>query len=125
MKSKSSWGVVAAAIVMFAFAATGVSAEPQNPIRIGGAVQQHNLVRQPKPMYPPDAKAARVQGTVQVQINIAKDGKVQSLNVVSGPPELVQAAVDAVRQWEYKPTLLNGEPVEVLTTVDVNFTLAQ
>ncbi len=122
---KSTWAVVAATILFLAAAAPQASAEPQNPIRVGGGVQQHNLVKQPKPVYPAEAKAARIQGTVQMQITIGKDGKVQSLNVLSGPPELVQAAVDAVKEWEYKPTLLNGEPVEVLTTVDVNFTLAQ
>ena len=56
---------------------------------------------------------------------IAKDGTIQNLQLVSGPPLLVQAAMQAVKQWEYKPTLLNGEPVEVITTIDVNFTLSQ
>jgi protein TonB len=88
-------------------------------------VQAANLVRQPKPLYPPLAKAARVQGTVRFTATISKEGKIDNLALVSGPPLLVQAAMEAVRQWEYKPTLLNGEAVEVITTIDVNFTLSQ
>jgi protein TonB len=88
-------------------------------------VQQANLIKQPKPVYPPLAKAARVQGVVKFEAKIAKDGTIQDLKLVSGPPLLVQAAMQAVQQWVYKPTLLNGEPVEVLTTIDVNFTLSQ
>ena len=84
-----------------------------------------NLISQPKPVYPPLAKAARVQGTVKFQATISKEGTIQNLQLVSGPPLLVQAAMQAVQQWEYKPTLLNGEPVEVITTIDVNFTLSQ
>ena len=76
-------------------------------------------------MYPPLAKAARVQGTVKFEAKISKEGTIEDLKVVSGPPLLIQAALDAVKQWLYKPTLLNGEPVEVLTTIDVNFTLSQ
>jgi protein TonB len=88
-------------------------------------VQQANLIRQPRPVYPPLAKAARVQGTVKFEAVIAKDGTIQNLKVISGPPLLVNAALEAVKQWQYKPTLLNGEPVEVITTIDVNFTLSQ
>ena len=98
---------------------------PQAPVRIGGNVQQANLIRQPKPIYPPLAKAARVQGTVKFEAKISKEGSIEDLHLVSGPPLLVQAAMDAVKQWQYKPTLLNGEPVEVITTIDVNFTLSQ
>jgi protein TonB len=88
-------------------------------------VQAANLIRQPRPVYPPLAKAARVQGTVKFEATIGKDGTIQNLKVISGPPLLIQAATAAVAQWQYKPTLLNGEPVEVLTTIDVNFTLSQ
>jgi protein TonB len=80
-------------------------------------------VSQPKPVYPPLAKAARVQGTVSFQAVIGTDGTVRNLQLISGPPLLVQAAMMAVQQWVYEPTLLNGKPVEVITTIDVNFTL--
>jgi len=95
------------------------------PIRVGVNVSQANLIKQARPVYPPLAKAARVQGTVKFEAKISKEGTIEDLKVVSGPPLLIQAALDAVKQWLYKPTLLNGEPVEVLTTIDVNFTLSQ
>ena len=82
-------------------------------IRVGGNVQQAKLIRQPKPVYPPLAKQARIQGVVQLSAIIGKDGTIQNLEVVSGHPLLVQAALEAVKQWVYQPTLLNGEPVEV------------
>jgi protein TonB len=66
-----------------------------------------------------------VQGTVQLSVQIGPDGTVQDVQLLSGHPLLVQAAIDAVKQWVYQPTLLNGNPVSVLTTVDVNFTLSQ
>jgi protein TonB len=66
-----------------------------------------------------------VQGTVKFQATISKDGTIQNLQLLGGPPLLVQAAMQAVQQWQYKPTLLNGDPVEVITTIDVNFTLSQ
>jgi len=93
-------------------------------IKVGGNVQQAMLIAQPRPLYPPLAKQARIQGTVELNAIIGKDGTVQNLTVVKGHPLLVQAALDAVKQWRYKPTLLNGEPVEVQTTIDVNFTLS-
>jgi protein TonB len=101
--------------------------KPATPkqIRVGGNVQAAKLVRQVKPVYPPLAKQARIQGTVRFQAIIAKDGTIQNLQLVSGHPLLVTAAREAVMQWVYQPTLLNGEPVEVVTTIDVNFTLTQ
>ena len=85
-------------------------------------VQSAKLVKQAKPLYPPLAKQARIQGKVMLNAVIGKDGAIQNLTVASGHPLLVQAALDAVRQWVYQPTLLNGEPVEVVTQIEVNFT---
>lgn len=99
-------------------------ATPQR-IRVGGNVQAAKLVRQPKPLYPQLAKQARIQGVVKFTAVIGKDGAIQNLQLVSGHPLLVQAAQDAVKQWVYQPTTLNGEPVEVITQIDVNFTLSQ
>jgi periplasmic protein TonB len=104
--------------------------EPPKPkaperIRVGGNVQAANLVRKVTPTYPPLAKQARVQGTVRFQAIIGKDGTIQNLQLVTGHPLLVPAATEAVKQWLYKPTLLNGEPGEVITQIDVNFTLSQ
>jgi len=97
--------------------------ETPKRIRVGGNVQAVNLVTQVKPVYPPEAKQAGVQGTVELQAVIGKDGRVQDIKVLSGHPLLAAAALDAVKNWVYRPTLLNGEPVEVSTTIDVNFTL--
>ncbi len=99
-------------------------ATPQR-IRVGGNVQQALLIKQPKPAYPPLAKQARIQGVVRLNAIIGKDGTIQNLTVASGHPLLVPSAMEAVKQWVYKPTLLNGEPVEVVTQIDVNFTLSQ
>jgi protein TonB len=99
-------------------------AAPQR-IRVGGNVQQAMLIRQPKPVYPPLAKQARIQGVVRLNAIIGKDGTIQNLTVANGHPLLVPSALEAVKQWVYKPTLLNGEPVEVITQIDVNFTLSQ
>jgi periplasmic protein TonB len=92
-------------------------------IRVGGNVQQASLVRMVNPAYPPLAKAAHVSGTVVLHAIIAKDGTIQQLEYVSGPAMLMTSAMDAVRQWRYKPTMLNGEPVEVDTSISVVFTL--
>ena len=94
-------------------------------IRVGGNVQAAKLVKQPKPVYPPLAKQARIQGTVRFTAIIGRDGAIQNLTLVSGHPLLIPSAQEAVRQWVYQPTLLNGEPVEVVTQIDVNFTLSQ
>jgi protein TonB len=92
-------------------------------IRVGGAVQQARMIRQVQPVYPPIAKTAHVQGSVILHAIIAKDGTIQELQYVSGPPLLMKSAMDAVKEWRYAPTLLNGEPVEVDTTISVIFTL--
>ena len=101
--------------------------KPSTPKRVtvGGNVQAARLVNRVQPIYPPLARQTRISGTVKLHAIIAKNGAVESLQVVSGHPLLVQSALDAVRQWRYQPTLLNGEPVEVDTEIDVIFSLAQ
>ena len=94
-------------------------------IRVGGNVISAMAISRPRPIYPPLARQARIQGTVRLEAEISKMGTIESLKVISGHPLLVQSALDAVRQWRYKPTILNGEPVPVATTIDVNFTLSQ
>ncbi len=103
----------------------GAPPPPKAPQRIrqGGNVQAALIMNRVQPQYPPLARQARVSGTVKLHAIIAKDGTVQELQVISGHPLLIQAALDAVRQWRYRPTLLNTEPVEVDTTIDVIFTL--
>jgi protein TonB len=95
------------------------------PIRMGGNIAQANRISAVVPVYPAEAKQNRIQGTVRLEITIDKEGHVANMSLISGPAELVQSATDAVQHWLYRPTLLNGEPVPVLTTVDVNYTLAQ
>ena len=90
-------------------------------IKQGGAVTAAAIITQTKPAYPPLARQARIQGVVVLHAIIDKEGKVAQLEVVSGHPLLVQSAIEAVRQWRYKPTQLNGEPVEVDTTIQVTF----
>jgi TonB family protein len=92
-------------------------------VSISAGVSQGLLLSKVAPDYPPIAQAARVSGTVVLQAIISKEGRIENLNVISGPPLLQQAALDAVKQWVYKPYLLNGEPVKVMTTVNVIFTL--
>jgi len=94
-------------------------------ITVGGNVQAAHLVNRVQPTYPPLARQTRISGTVKLHAIIGKNGAVEQLQVVSGHPLLVQSALDAVKQWRYQPTLLNGEPVEVDTEIDVIFSLAQ
>lgn len=98
-------------------------ATPQR-VRVSQGVSEGLLVHQVRPVYPPLARAARIQGSVVLQAVIGKDGAIQNLRLVSGHPMLAPAAIDAVKQWKYKPYFLNGEPVEVDTQITVNFTLA-
>lgn len=99
--------------------------QPATPTPVGGDVQMAKLLRKVIPLYPPLAKSARISGVVRLIGTIGKDGTIQNLEVVSGHPILVQAALEAVRQWVYKPTLLNGNPVEVIAPIQVSFTLGQ
>jgi len=92
-------------------------------IRVGGSVQKARLAKRVSPRYPPLARQARIQGTVKLTAIIARDGSVEKLEVGSGHPLLVPSAIEAVRQWRYKPTLLNGVAVEVVTQIDVIFKL--
>lgn len=92
-------------------------------VRVSSGVAQGFLVHEVKPQYPLLARQARIQGTVILQAVIGKDGMVQNLHVLSGHPMLTQAAIEAVKQWRYKPYYLNGDPVEVDTQINVNFML--
>jgi protein TonB len=98
-------------------------ATPQR-VRVSAGVTQGMVLHKVQPTYPPLARTARVQGSVILAAVIGKDGTIQNLHVISGHPLLTQAALDAVRQWRYRPYILNGEPVEVDTQVTVNFTLS-
>ena len=104
-------------------AAPKVKAEAPKKVNISGGVAQGMLLNKTTPMYPPIAKAARVSGTVVLQATISKTGTIENLRVISGPAMLQQSAMDAVKSWRYRPYLLNGDPVEVETTVNVVFTL--
>jgi protein TonB len=94
-------------------------------IKVGGLVEAAMLIFQPKLDYPPLARMAHIQGVVRLEAVISRDGTIENLKVIGGPPLLVKAATDSVSRWRYQPTLLNGDPVEVVTEIDVNFILAQ
>jgi protein TonB len=96
---------------------------PQKAIRVGGQIKQPKKLKDVAPVYPDIAKQARVQGVVILECTISPQGKVQNVKVLRGIPLLNESAVDAVRQWVYTPTLLNGVPVPVIMTVTVNFKL--
>jgi periplasmic protein TonB len=97
--------------------------EPPSRIRIAGDVVERQRLRDVQPVYPDLAKQAGVQGAVRLNIVIDKQGHVSNISVISGHPLLIPAALDAVKQWEYNPTLLNGQPVEVATEVSIPFVL--
>ncbi len=97
--------------------------EQPKRIVVSQGVTEGLLLKKVTPEYPPIARTAHIQGSVQLSAVIGKDGKIENLQVISGHPMLAQAALSAVRQWKYKPYVLNGQPVEVQTTITVNFTL--
>ncbi len=109
---------------------TGPVALPKAPavvpprVRVSQGVSRGMLIQQVKPEYSQLARAARVQGAVVLHAIIGRDGAIQNLQVVSGHPVLIQSAIDAVKQWRYRPYLLNGEPVEVDTEITVKFSLS-
>jgi general secretion pathway protein A len=102
-------------------AATPEHTTPPLQIWVGSNLQQSNLIRKVPPVYPEAAAAANAQGTVRLSALIGTDGRVRTLKVVGGTPELIQPAMDAVKQWVYRPLLVNGDPVEVMTEIDVAF----
>ncbi len=101
--------------------------KPRAPtsLKLSSGVMAGHLLTNTFPQYPSIARAARVHGVVVLQATISKSGSIENLRVISGPPMLLQAALDAVRSWRYKPYLLNGEPVEVETTINVVFNLGE
>ena len=101
----------------------GANAAAVKPLRVSHWAEG-NIIYRVQPSYPPIARLARVQGTVELRAIISKAGKIENLVVVSGPPTLVKSAIEAVRQWRYRPYLLNNEPIEVETEITVNFVLS-
>ena len=93
-------------------------------VRVSQGVSSGLLIKKVQPNYPPLARQARIQGQVLLQAQISKDGSIENLSLISGHPMLAPAAIEAVKQWRYKPYMLNGEPVAVDTQVVVNFTLS-
>jgi protein TonB len=98
---------------------------PREPIRVHISVQEAMAISRPQPVYPDLARKARIQGVVRMEAVISKIGTIENLKVLEGSPLLWPAARDAVLRWRYRPTILNGEPVEVITTIEVHFTLSQ
>ena len=97
---------------------------PVKKMRIASRVAEANLIHEVPPQYPPEAGRARIEGTVVLMAVIGTDGSVKDVRVESGLPILAQAALDAVRQWRYKPYMVDGEPVEVESRITINFTLS-
>ena len=115
-------GGVLGSIVSNAPAVVPKAATPQR-VRVSQGVSQGLLVHQVKPNYPPLARQARIQGTVVLQAVISKDGSIEHLTLVSGHPMLAPAAIEAVKQWKFKPGYKDGKPVTVAATIEVNFRL--
>ena len=112
--------------VPFNFAFSGnVSDSSQTPqrVRVSSGVSKGLLIHKVNPVYPMEARQARIQGTIILEARISKEGRIVDLSVISGPPELAPAAIGAVQQWRYRPYLLQGVPVEVDTQIQVNFEL--
>jgi TonB family protein len=99
------------------------TAAPNGPVVVPPEKMATQILSKVTPVYPVDAKKARIQGTVKLNAIIGKSGAVEQLKVISGPPELQQSSLDAVRKWTYKPFLLNGDPIEVKTTINVIYSL--
>ncbi len=97
--------------------------EELKPVRVSGGVLAAKILKRVLPSYPIAAKQAHVSGTVHLQATLSRDGRIENLRVIDGHVLLRQAALDAVRQWVYSPTILNGQPVEVEAPIEVNFTL--
>jgi protein TonB len=98
---------------------------PNKRVRIASRIAEANLIQDVAPQYPPEAGRARIEGTVVLLAVIGKDGTVREVRVESGLPVFAQAAIDAVKQWRYRPYLLNGEPIEIDSQITINFTLSK
>jgi protein TonB len=122
--SKDSAAPVAPSVPPMPAAPGAPSEPPATPVRVAGGIQEPRKTRNVSPVYPREAKEARVQGVVILECTISPEGKVVEVKVLRGVPLLDEAAVTAVRQWEYTPTLLDGVPVPVIMTVTVNFRLS-
>ena len=105
--------------------AANTTAGKKGPVQVSAHVMASRIVKQVQPKYPEEAKKKKIQGTVLLSVEVGKDGTVENLKVVSGPKELRQSATDAVRQWTYKPFLVDGNPVEVDTTISVVYSLRE
>jgi len=116
-------GIISSTSTLPAAPKLAIAAAPRR-IRISQGVTRGLLIQKIEPPYPPMARAARIQGEVVLSAIISKTGEIQNLVLVSGHPMLVPAAIQAVKQWRYRPFLLNGEPVEVETTITVTFQLS-
>jgi protein TonB len=117
-------GGVAGGVVGGVVGGLGAAPPPQQAVRVGGQIKEPRKLRDLKPVYPPIARQARIQGTVMLECVISPQGKVTDVKVVNSIPLLDAAAMDAVKQWVYTPTLLNGVPVPVIMTVTVNFRIS-
>ena len=104
--------------------ALGPARELPQRVKVSSVVISGLLLRKVQPAYPPDARQAHIQGVVLLQAVISKEGVIADLKLISGPRELAPAAIEAIRQWRYKPYLLYGDPVEVETQIQVNFFLS-
>ncbi len=117
-------GGVAGGVVGGVVGGLGAAPPPMQAVRVGGQIKEPKKLRNVTPVYPPIARSARIQGTVSLECVISPHGRVQDVKVVRSIPLLDAAAIEAVKQWVYTPTLLNGVPVPVIMTVTVNFTIS-
>ncbi|HWF48542.1 MAG TPA: energy transducer TonB [Bryobacteraceae bacterium] len=118
-----SWGSDAPQLQPPPPAVSKTQSTPSGPLRVSQGVQEAKLIHRVMPHYPPLAVQTREFGTVHLVAIIGRDGRVHSIQILDGPVFLRQAAVEAIKQWVYQPTLLNGQPVEVIAPIDVHFTL--
>jgi len=123
MKKLMAIAILLAAPSVWAVKTPGLGADDSGPVKIAGDIQSLRAITQVKPVYPELAKMTHTEGAVMLQVSITKEGSVSKVEVLTGPPLLTRAAQEAVKQWKYKPTIINGQPVEVITNVRVAFTL--
>ncbi len=101
------------------------SAEPEKAVDVSSATAEGSLLHRVEPTYPEDALRQKIQGPVVLEVHIGRDGAVQDVQVVSGPPELAQASTDAVKQWRFTPLQVNRSAVPMQTRITLNFSLPQ